>query len=47
MSKFICNRSRDEVIAALRKSLERKRDWEEQAQKDFAEMRQSQINIAL
>lgn len=47
MSTFIRNRSRSEIIAALRKSLERKREWEEQAQKEFAEMRQSQIDIVL
>ena len=47
MSKAIKNRTRDEIIAALRKSLERKREWEEQAQKEFAEMRQSQVEIAL
>lgn len=47
MSTFIKNRSREEIIAALRKSLERKREWEEQAQKEFAEMRQSQVDIAL
>ena len=47
MSKAIKNRTRDEIIAALRKSLERKREWEEQAQKEFAEMRRSQVEIAL
>ena len=47
MSKFIRNRSRDEILEALRKSLERKREWEEQAQKEFAEMRQSQVDIVI
>ena len=39
--------SRKEIIESLRESLERKREWEEQAQKEFAEMRKSQISISI
>jgi len=39
-------RTRSEIIAALRQSLERKKEWEEQAQKEFAEMRKNQVNIS-
>ena len=47
MSKAIKNRTRNEIIAALRLSLRRKKEWEEQARKEFAEMRKNQIDIAL
>ncbi len=47
MSKAIKNRTREEIITALRQSLERKREWEEQAQREFSEMRRNQINISL
>jgi len=47
MSKAIKNRTREEIIKALRQSLERKREWEEQAQREFYEMRRNQINISL
>lgn len=47
MSRLIKVRTRDEVIAALRQSLQRKREWEERAQKEFAEMRKNQIDIDL
>ena len=47
MSKAIKNRTREEIITALRRSLERKREWEEQAQREFSEMRRNQINISV
>jgi hypothetical protein len=47
MSKAIKNRTREEIIAALRQSLKRKREWEEEAQREFSEMRRNQINISL
>ena len=47
MSKAIRNRTREEIIAALRRSLERKRQWEEQAQREFSEMRKNQISISV
>ena len=47
MSKAIKNRTMEEIIAALRHSLKRKRQWEEQAQREFAEMRKNQISISI
>ena len=47
MSKVIKNRTKEEIIEALRKSLERKKEWEEQAQREFAEMRKNQVSISV
>lgn len=35
----IKNRTRDEVIAAVRESLQCKHDWEKQAEEDFKKIR--------
>ena len=39
----IKNRTREDVIAAVKESLRRKHEWVEQAQREFKEMRQNQI----
>lgn len=39
-------RTREEIIAAFRESLRKKHEWEEQAMKELAEMRENQLKIA-
>lgn len=38
-TKAIKNRTRDEIIAAVKESLRRKREWEQQAEEDFKRIR--------
>lgn len=40
------NKTRDEVIAALRASIAKKKAWEEQAQADFDRIRKERIQIS-
>ena len=42
----IKNRTREEVIAAVKESLRRKHEWEQQAQEDFKRIRAERAQIA-
>lgn len=38
-------KTREEIIAAFKKAVNRKREWEIEAQKEFADIRARQINV--
>lgn len=42
---MIKNRTKEELIDAFKRAIDRKREWEQQAQQEFAEMRLRQITI--
>ena len=39
-------RTKDEIIAALKATLARKKEWEKQAQEDFKRIRQERLNLS-
>lgn len=41
----IKNRTKEELVEAFKRAINRKREWEEHAQQEFAEMRLRQITI--
>ena len=47
MSVAIKNRTREEIISAFRRAMERKREWEERAQEDFKRIRQERLQFSL
>lgn len=46
MSELIKKRTKDEIIAALKATLARKKEWEKQAQEDFKRIRQERLNLS-
>jgi len=47
MSELIKKRTKDEIIAALKATLARKKEWEKQAQEDFKRIRQERLNLSV
>lgn len=47
MSTAFKNRTRDEIIAAFRDSIRRKREWEEQTQEEFKRIREERRLLSL
>lgn len=47
MSELIKKRTKDEIIAALKATLARKKEWGKQAQEDFKRIRQERLNLSV
>jgi len=41
------NRTRDEIIAAVRESIRKKKEWEEQSQEVFKRIREDRRRLAI
>lgn len=47
MAELIRKRTKDEIIAAIKATLAKKKEWEKQAQEDFKRIRQERINLSV
>ena len=47
MIKAIKNRTREEVIAAFRQSIQRKHEWQEKAEEDIKRIRMERLQLSI
>ena len=41
------NRTRDEIIAAVRESIRKKQEWQEQAEQEIRKIRQERLQLSI
>jgi 2-oxo-4-hydroxy-4-carboxy--5-ureidoimidazoline (OHCU) decarboxylase len=47
VSEAYKNRTRDEIIAAFRESIRKKREWQERAEEEINKIRQERLQLSI
>jgi len=47
VSVAIKNRTRDEIIAAFRESIRKKREWQQRAEEEIKKIRQERLQLSI